>query len=134
MGLNSSTNRKWTHLFRIWTHFNFFLVQVSMCSVVVGGGISSEMEIIFLFRSQTRLSCKAMCTVTPKQHNCRFLVLKRNIQNVAAGFAFFTVIETSRLFGLNVNTFFVSTCWTKHISDNLSYFVVHTQFFLFLFG
>ena len=44
----------------------------------------------------TRLSGKAMCTVTTKQQNCRFLVLKMNIQNVAAGFALFTVVETSR--------------------------------------
>ena len=59
-----------------------------------------------------------MCTVTTKQHNCRFLVLKRNIQNVAAGFALFTVVETSRFIGWNVNTLIISTCWTIHISNN----------------
>ena len=47
----------------------------------------------------TRLSRKKMCTVTAKQHNCRLLVLKRNIQNVTRGFALFTVVETSRFIG-----------------------------------
>ena len=59
-----------------------------------------------------------MCTVTTKQRNCRFLVLKRNIQNMTAGFALFTVVETSRFIGWNVNTLFVSTCRTIHISNN----------------
>ena len=80
----------------------------------------------------TRLSCKTMCTITAKQHNCRFLVLKWNIQNMAAAFALFTVVETSRFISCNVNTLFNSTCWTIHISDSLLYFVVHTQFFLYL--
>ena len=44
----------------------------------------------------TRLSGKTMCSVTAKQHNCRFCVRKRNIKDVAAGFALFTVVETSR--------------------------------------
>ena len=47
----------------------------------------------------TRLSCKTMCAVTAKQHNCRFLVLKRNIRKVTAGFALFTVSETSCFIG-----------------------------------
>ena len=47
----------------------------------------------------TRLFCKTMCTVTAKEHNCRFLVLKRKIQNVAAGCTLFLVVETSRFFG-----------------------------------
>ena len=43
--------------------------------------------------SQSRLVplAKKMCTITAKQNNCRFLVHKRNIQNVAAGFGLFTV-------------------------------------------
>ena len=49
--------------------------------------------------SATRLSCKTMCAVTAKQQNCRFLVHERNIRNVAAGFALFTVVETSRFIG-----------------------------------
>ena len=54
---------------------------------------------LFFFVVATRLSCKTMCTITAKQNNCPFLVLIRNIQNVAAGFALFTVVETSRFIG-----------------------------------
>ena len=111
-----------------------FLVQVRMCVVVIGGEFSSKMEMAFFFVISTQLSGKAMCSITAKQHNCRFLVLKRNIQNVAAGFALFTVVETSRFIGWKVNTLFVSTCGTIHISDNLSHFVVHTQFIFSKFG
>ena len=53
---------------------------------------------------------------------------------MAAGFALFTVVETSLFFGCNVNTFFNSTCWTIHFSNSLFYYVVHTQFFLSIFG
>ena len=88
----------------------------------------------FFFVVTTRRSSKTMCTITTKQQNCQFLVLKRKIQNVAAGFALFTVVETSRFIGWNVNTLFSSTCWTIHISDSLLYFVVHTQLFLSIFG
>ena len=79
-----------------------FFVQVRMCLVVIGGEISSKMEKwrwLFFFVVATRLFCKIMFTVAAKQHNCRFLVLKRNIQNVAAGFALFTVVEASRFVG-----------------------------------
>ena len=81
----------------------------------------------------THFSCKAMCTITNKQHNCRFLVLRMSIHNVAAGFEPFTVVETIRFIDWNVNTLFISTCWAKHISNDLLYFVVHTQFFLSIF-
>ena len=67
-----------------------------MCLNLIGGEISSIMGMVFLFVVATRLSCNTNCTVTAKQHNCRFLLPKRNIQNVAAGFALFTVVETSR--------------------------------------
>ena len=53
----------------------------------------------FFFVDTNRLSRKTMCTVSAKQQNCRFLILKSNIQNVAAGFALFTVVETSRFIG-----------------------------------
>ena len=66
-----------------------------MCLVVIGGEISSKKEMIL----RSRLSCEAMCSITTKQHNCRFLVPKRNIQNVAAGFALSTVVESSRFSG-----------------------------------
>ena len=71
-----------------------------MCLIVIGGEISSKMEMVFLFRSRDSFFCKTMGTVTTKQHNCRFLVLKRNNQNVAAGFALFTVVKTSRFYSL----------------------------------
>ena len=38
-------------LFHNSTHFNFFLVQVRMCLVVIGGEIS-KMEMAFLLRSR----------------------------------------------------------------------------------
>ena len=53
---------------------------------------------------------------------------------MAAGFALLTVVETSRFIGWKVNTLFISTCWTIHISKRLFYFVVHTQFFFSVFG
>ena len=53
----------------------------------------------FFFVVETRLSCKTMCAMTAKQNNSRFLVLKMNFQNVAADFAVFTLVETSRFIG-----------------------------------
>ena len=44
----------------------------------------------------TGLFDKTMCALATKQPNCRFLVIERNIQNVAAAFAIFTVAETIR--------------------------------------
>ena len=79
----------------------------------------------------TRLSCETLCIISAKQHNCRVLVLERNVQNVAAGSALLAVVETSRFIGLNVNTLFISTCWTMHIFNSPSYFVVHRCFFLY---
>ena len=76
-----------------------FLVRVRMCLVLIGGEISSKKELVFLLRSRNYSFCKTMSTVTNKQHNCLFLVLKRNIENVAAGFALLTVVETSRFIG-----------------------------------
>ena len=114
-----------------------FLVQVRMCLDLIGGEFSLKMEMAFLYRIivvATRLSCKTMCTITANQHNCRFLVHKRNIRNMAEGFALLTVVETNRFIGYNVNTFFNSTCWTKNVSNSLLYFVVHTQLFLSIFG
>ena len=132
--LKSSTNRKWICLFHIWTLFNLFCVRFRCAWLWLAEKLPQKWRWFFFFVVTTRLSCEAMCTVTAKQNNCRFLVLKRNIQNVAASFALSTVVKTNRFIGWNVNTFFVSTCWTIHIADNLSYFVVHTQFFLSIFG
>ena len=69
-----------------------------MCLVVIGGEISSEKEMVF-FLVATRLSCKAMCSITKKQQYCLFLVPKKNYQNVAASFALFKVVETVRFIG-----------------------------------
>ena len=66
-----------------------------MCLVAIGGEISSKMEIA----SRSRDSSFLQSNETTKQHNCRFLVHKTNIQNVTAGFALFTVVETSRFIG-----------------------------------
>ena len=99
MFFKSSANRKSIRLFHIWTHYNLFLVQVRVCLVVIGGEFSSKMEMVFLFRSREWTFCKTMGTVIAKQHNCRFMIIKRNIQNVAAGFALFAAVETSRFIG-----------------------------------
>ena len=87
-------------------------------------------QLHYQLQANYHLPGKTMCSITAKQINCRFLVLKRNIQNVAAGFALFTVEETSRFICRNVNTLFISTCGTIDISNSLLYFVVHRQFFL----
>ena len=70
-----------------------------MCLFVIRGEVSSRWRRLSFFVIATRLSCKTISTLTVKQHNCRFLVLKKNIQKVAAGFALFTVVETSRFIG-----------------------------------
>ena len=94
-----------------------------------------EKEIVFIFLIRIRLFDKTMCAIATKQHNCRFLGPERNIQNVAAGFALFAVVDTRRFIGWNKNTLFNSTCWTIHISNSLLYLVVHgTKFFLSKFG
>ena len=132
--LKSSANWKRIRWFHNWTHFNLLWFRFGCAWLWLAEKFLQKWRWFFFFVVATRLSCKTMCTVTAKQHNCRFLVLKRNIQNVAAGFALFKVVETGRFICWNVNTLFISTCWTLHISDSLLYFVVHTQFFLSIFG
>ena len=51
------------------------------------------------FEVTSRFPCKAMCTITTKEHNCWLLVHKRNIQHVRGGFALFTVVETGSFVG-----------------------------------
>ena len=131
MLLKSSANRKRIRLFHIWTHFNFFWFRFGCAWLWLAEKILQKRRWFFFFVVATRLSCKTMCAVTAKQHNCRFLFLKRNIQNVAASFALFTVVKTSRFIGWKVNTLFVSTRGTIHISNSLD--VVHAQFFLSIF-
>ena len=71
-----------------------FLAQVQLCLIVIAGKITSKMAMVFLFRSFD-LTLAKQC-LTAKQLNCVFLVLKKKIQNVAAAFAFFTVVTTRR--------------------------------------
>ena len=59
----------------IWTRFAFLWLSL----VVIGGELFQKMEIIF-FVIATRLSGKAMCSNTAKQHNCWFLVHNRKNQ------------------------------------------------------
>ena len=66
-----------------------------MCLVVIGGEISSKMEMT----SRSPDSSFLQNNESTKQHNCRFLVPKRNIQNETAGFALFTVVETVHFIG-----------------------------------
>ena len=134
MRLKSSANGKRIRLFHIWTRFVLFWDKFGCAWLWLAKKFLQKWRWLSFFVIATRLSGKAMCTVTAKQHNCQCLVPKRNIQNVAASFALFTVIKTSRFIGWNVNTLFVSTCGTVHISDSFSYFVIHAQFFLSMFG
>ena len=119
MLLKSSTNRKRIRLFHIWTRFDLFWFKFGCAWLWLAEKFLQKWRWFLVIA--TRLSGKAMCTVTNKQHKCRFLVLKRSIQNVTAGFAFFTVVETSCFIGWNVNTLFISTCWTIHNSDSFPY-------------
>ena len=130
MLLKLSANRKRIRLFHYWTHINLFWFRFRRAWLWLAEKLLQNWR--WLFVIATGLSWKTMRSITAKQHNCRFLDLKRNIQNVAAGFALFTFVETSRFVGWKINTLFVSTCGTKHISNSLD--VVHTQFFISIFG
>ena len=132
MLLKSSANRKLIRFFHIWTWFVLFWFTFGCACLWLTEKFLQKRKWFFFFAVATTLFCKIMSAVTTKQHNCRFLVLKSNIQNVAAGFAIFTVVQTSSFNGWNVNTIFISLCWTIHISNGLD--VVHTQFFLSIFG
>ena len=71
----------------------------------------------------TRLSCKTMCTITTKQHNSWFLVLRRIFQNVTVGFTLLTVVETRRFY-------FWLKC--KHTYDFYILDNTHLQYLLLL--
>ena len=120
-----------TWLYYIWNNFYFLWFRFGCVWIWLEKKILQIWGWFFFCVFATRLPCKTMCTVTAKLHKCKFFVLERIIQNVAA---LFTVVETSRLIGWNLNTLFISTCWTIHISNSLLYFVVHTQLFPSLLG
>ena len=129
-----STNGVSTRFFHKWNNFHLFWFRLGYAWLWLVEKFLQKWRWFSFFAVATRLSCKTMCTVTAKQHKCRFSILKRNLQNVAAGFALFTVVETSRCFVWNMNTLFISACWKIHISNSLVNFVVDTQFFLSIFG
>ena len=129
-----STNEVSTGLYHKWNYFCLFWFGFGCTWIWLSEKFLQIWRWFFFFVLATRLSCKTLCTVTAKQHSFRFLVLKRNIQNVAASFALITVVETSRFIGWKVNTLFISTCGTIRISNSLLYFVVHTHFFLSKFS
>ena len=132
--LTVSTNGKSTRLGHKLEDFCFFWLSFGCGWLWMAEKLLQKKRWFFIFVVMTRLFTKAMRVFAAKLHNCRYLVLEKNIQNVAAGFAPFTVVETRRSIGSNVSTLFISTCWTIHISYSLFYFVVHTYFFLLLFG
>ena len=120
MLLKSSANRKRIRLFHIWTRFNIFWFRFVCAWLWLEEKFLQKWRWFFVVTTRVN-------NETTKQRNCRFLLLKRNIQNVTAGIALFTVVETSRFIGWNVNTLW--TCWTVHISDSL--YVVHTHNYFF---
>ena len=134
--LTVSTNGVSTWLCQKWNNFCLFWFTFGCAWVWLAQEFIQKCSRLFCFVVATRFSCKVMCTITAKQHNCRFLVHKRNIQNVAAGFALFTVGETSRFFGWNVKALFFSTCWTCWTSPIVccTLLSTHNSFFLFLVG
>ena len=132
--LTVSTNGVSAQLCHYWNNFHLFWFRFGFAWLWSAEKVLQKWRWFFFFVVATRLSCKTMCTITTKQHNCRFLVLKWIIKNMAAGFALFTLVKTIRFIRWSVATFFISTCWKIHISNNLLYFVVHTQFFLSIFG
>ena len=71
MWFKSSTNRKRTSLFRIWTPFNI-LVQVRICLVVIDGEISPKKEMVF----HSRDSCKQCVSSPPNNIIVGFWSLK----------------------------------------------------------
>ena len=104
--LTVSTNGVSTRLYHKWNNFCLLWFRLGCAWIRLAEKFLQKWRWFFFFVVATRLSNKTMCTVIAKQHNCRFFVLKRNIQNVAAGLALFTVVETSRFIGWKVNTFF----------------------------
>ena len=68
-----------------------------MCLVVIGGEISSKNEMVLRSRDSSFLQSNVFHH--RQTNSCRFLVPKRIIQNVAAGLALLTVVETSRFIG-----------------------------------
>ena len=133
MSLKSSTNRKRIRFFHIWTLFNLFWLGLGCLWLWLAEKFLQKWRWLFFFVGATRLSCKKMRTVTAKQHKCRFLVLKTNIQNVVAGFALFTVVETSRFFLVGMLTYFSFLHVGQYTSPIVSRILLYTRNSVFLY-
>ena len=101
---------EWFRLFWLWSGCDWLWLAEK---------IYQEWKWVFFLVNTTRPSCKAMCTITTKQHNSPVLVPRMNIQHVKVGFAHFTVVETRIFVNWKVKTILVWTCWTIHTSKNL---------------
>ena len=116
--LTATNSRKLTQL---CYKLNDFCLFGSRSGVLDGEWRINFFKIIclFFFAITTRLSWKAICTISTTHHTCRFLVLKRKIQDVRASVALSTVVETGIFVDWKQNLLFVWACRTKHISNNI---------------
>ena len=128
--LTASTNWESTQSCHKWNVFCLFWLWFGCAWLRLADEFLLKGGWFLFFVVAARFSWKALCTITTKQYNGRFLVFRSNIQNVTAGCALFGVVETSHFIGWNVNTFSISTCRTIHISISVLYFVVLRHFFL----
>ena len=69
-----------------------FLLQVRVYLIVNDGENASKKEMDFFFVATTPFFDKAICAITDKQHNCRFLIFKLIVQNMAVLSAFKTFV------------------------------------------
>ena len=82
----------------------------------------------FFFRSRDSSPLHSTICRFQQKSQCWLLFPKWNIIEPTAGFALFTIVETRSFIGWNVKALFSSTCWTKHISNNLLNFAIDIQF------
>ena len=118
--LTLSTNGESTRICHKWKCFCHFWYRLGCALLWLAGKVLQKWIWVSFFIVATHLFCKAMCTITTKQHKFWFLFLKRDIKHVRAGFTLFTVVKTRISTGLKVNTLFVGKFWTKCISINIS--------------
>ena len=84
---------------KVWSIFGLILTFFCSVSDVLGCDwrrkfFKNGMVLLFCSRDSSFLQ-----NYVYRHDNCRFLVLKRNTQDIAAGFALFAVVETSRFIG-----------------------------------
>ena len=96
----------------------FFCFKCWCASLSLVEHVLQKGRLISFFVVATHFSCRTLCTMTNKQHNCQFLVLNRKIQHVKAGFELLLVVETRIFNDWKMNTLFIRACWTIHISNN----------------